>query len=29
MVADLQALFAELCLDIATSLQQLEAQHAD
>ena len=29
MVADLQALYAELCLDIATNLQQLETQYAD
>jgi uncharacterized lipoprotein YmbA len=29
MVADLQALYAELCLDIAINVQQMEAQHAD
>jgi uncharacterized lipoprotein YmbA len=29
MIADLQALYAELCLDIAINLQQQEAQHAD
>jgi uncharacterized lipoprotein YmbA len=28
MVADLQTLYGELCLDIAINLQQMEAQHA-
>jgi uncharacterized lipoprotein YmbA len=28
MVADLQTLYGELCLDIAINLQQMEVQHA-